>query len=69
MSRSRLFPWSDSALLFAVKARDEGMPIKRIAAYVGKGVPAVIEALRRYDAGNPPPESPEPAQIPPHSCG
>ncbi len=43
MSRSRYVRWSDSALLFAVRARDEGVPIKRIAAYVGKGVPAVIE--------------------------
>ena len=50
MSRSRYTRWSDSALLFVVKSRNEGKSTKWIAHQVNRGEPAVIEALRKIDA-------------------
>ncbi len=53
MSRSRYVRWSDSAVLFVLKARDRGMTTKQIAQEVARSEPAVIELLRRFDEGAP----------------
>jgi hypothetical protein len=69
MSRSRYTRWSDSALLFAVKARDQGLSAKQIGYQVNRGEKAVIEALRKYDAEQAPANGPDHAQVLPQSCG
>ncbi len=48
MSRSRYVRWSDSAMLFVLKARDKGMTTKQIAQNVARGEPAVLDLLKRY---------------------
>ena len=69
MSSSRHFRWSDSALLFAVKSRDEGKTTKWIAYQVNRGEKAVIEALRKYDAEQEVMMQPIPKFKPCPSCG
>ncbi len=48
MSRSRYVRWSDSAILYDLKAHADGIPTKQIAQNVARGEPAVLDLLQRY---------------------